>query len=173
MIKLKIILCCDNKYGIGKLNKLPWNIQNEMKLFKDKTIGNKNNCVIMGKNTYLSIPSKYRPLKNRINCIITKDESLKNETTYIIDSINNIENFIKKHNFENIWIIGGSLLYNSIMKEKITWIDEIHMSKIDKDYQCDVFFDNTNIDKNFKLISTDNYGEFKHLVFKNQNKDCL
>ena len=62
---LKIIVCCDAKEGIGFEDKLPWNIAEEMRLFRDKTIGNKNNCVIMGRATFESIPEKYRPLKER------------------------------------------------------------------------------------------------------------
>ena len=36
---LNIIACCDRKMGIGVDNKLPWNIPSEMRIFKDKTIG--------------------------------------------------------------------------------------------------------------------------------------
>ena len=56
-----------------------------MKLFKDKTIGNKNNCVIMGKNTFMSIPEKYRPLSQRHNVILTRDYSL--QETYENDTV--------------------------------------------------------------------------------------
>ena len=76
---LNIIVCCDNKMGIGKNNKLPWNISSEMKLFKEKTIGGGNNCVIMGRNTHLSIPKKYRPLSRRHNCIVSTSYHLSRE----------------------------------------------------------------------------------------------
>ena len=40
MTNVKLIVCCDSNYGIGKNNQLPWSIPEEMKLFKEKTIGN-------------------------------------------------------------------------------------------------------------------------------------
>ena len=60
-ITVKLIVCCDKNYGIGYNNKLPWYIPEDMKIFRDKTIGNKNNCVIMGRKSANSIPSKYFP----------------------------------------------------------------------------------------------------------------
>ena len=44
---IKLIVCCDVNYGIGKNNRLPWNIPEEMAHFRRKTIGTHNNCVIM------------------------------------------------------------------------------------------------------------------------------
>ena len=52
-----VVAACKNR-GIGLKNKLPWNLSKEMKYFKKLTIGEKNNAVIMGKNTWLSIPEK-------------------------------------------------------------------------------------------------------------------
>ena len=71
MKKIKLIVCCDADYGIGVDNSLPWNIPEDMKIFRKKTIGDKHNCVIMGRNTCESIPSKYFPLSNRHNCILS------------------------------------------------------------------------------------------------------
>ena len=45
---LKLIVCCDMNYGIGKDGKLPWKIKSEMQHFKNKTIKNGNNVCIMG-----------------------------------------------------------------------------------------------------------------------------
>ena len=56
---IKLIVCCDSNYGIGYENTLPWNVPEDMKIFREKTIGNKSNCVIMGKKTYQSIPKNF------------------------------------------------------------------------------------------------------------------
>ena len=74
---LKIIVCCDNNYGIGNKNDLPWKIKSEMEIFK--TIGNGNNCVIMGSKTYMSIPSQFRPLKERMNYVMTNNKDIIND----------------------------------------------------------------------------------------------
>ena len=143
---LNIIACCDNNMGIGIDNKLPWNISSEMKLFKEKTIGSGNNCVIMGKNTYLSIPEKYRPLSNRHNCIVSTTYQLPQQLSNvpictIIRHLNEeFLTFLNNTNYDSYWIIGGSSIYHEIMKHYIYLVDEIHISIIENDYKCNKFF---------------------------------
>ena len=64
-----IVAACKNR-GIGFKNKLPWKLSKEMKYFKELTIGEKNNAVVMGRNTWLSIPEKNRPLPKRENIVL-------------------------------------------------------------------------------------------------------
>ena len=79
---VNFIAACDNKGGIGKDGILPWSIPNEMKYFQSKT---KGHIVVMGRTTYFSIPEKHRPLKDRLNLVLTNDEELlKNEHEYSI-----------------------------------------------------------------------------------------
>ena len=65
--KIKIIVALNEKYYIGKDNKLMWNIPEDLKLFKNKT---ENKIVVMGRKTYESIG---RLLPNRINVILSND----------------------------------------------------------------------------------------------------
>ena len=71
-----LIVACDKNLGIGKNNDLPWKLKQEMNFFKETTLSlkiyKKKNVVIMGRNTWESIPTKYKPLRDRINIIITK-----------------------------------------------------------------------------------------------------
>lgn len=48
-----LIVALDNKNGIGKDNKIPWYIKEDLKFFKQKTL---NNIVLMGRETYDSLP---------------------------------------------------------------------------------------------------------------------
>ena len=65
-----IVAYCKNR-GIGFKNTLPWKLSLDMNRFKKLTIGNKNNAVIMGRNTWESLPLKYKPLPKRTNIILT------------------------------------------------------------------------------------------------------
>ena len=172
MRNIKVILCCDNNYGIGKKNSLPWNIPKEMNIFKKKTIGNENNCVIMGKNTFLSIPKKFRPLQKRHNCILTSLDQFTNKNITILNDLNKLKKWITETNYDEYWIIGGEKLYKSVLQE--FYIDEIHLSILDNNYDCDCFFPKESL-KPFKKIEEtyDKNNRFTHIIFKNQNKDCL
>jgi dihydrofolate reductase len=73
---LSIIVASTLEYGIGFENKLCWNIPEEMKYFRNITLNcfrkNTKNCIIMGKNTWYSLPKA--PLKDRINVIISLND---------------------------------------------------------------------------------------------------
>jgi dihydrofolate reductase len=56
---------------IGKGNDLPWKLPDDMKYFKEKTLGS---YVVMGRKNYESIPPKFRPLPDRENIIITRQK---------------------------------------------------------------------------------------------------
>lgn len=60
----------DESRLIGKSNGLPWHIPEDLKRFREFTTGG---IVVMGKNTYFSLPEKVRPLPNRRNIVITRE----------------------------------------------------------------------------------------------------
>ena len=62
---MNIIVACDSKNGIGLDGNLPWKLKKEMSYFTNITTSSNNlNVVIMGRNTWNSIPNKFRPLFN-------------------------------------------------------------------------------------------------------------
>ena len=171
-----MIVCCDNTYGIGKNNALPWMVPSEMNNFKEKTIGSGENCVIMGKNTFMSIPEKYRPLKNRHNLVLTRDKSIEDtyENTTVITCPDDILSFYQSTNYSNYWIIGGKMLYEHALTHFHKEIKEVHLSILPQKYECDTFLDCRGLFSNrFFLKEETNYNEFMLKVFKNRNTDCL
>ena len=57
---MNLIFACDEKYGIGINNRLPdWKLRGDLSKFSKLTTGKGNNVVIMGKNTYISLPNNY------------------------------------------------------------------------------------------------------------------
>ena len=82
-----IVAYCRNR-GIGFQNKLPWKLSQDMNRFKNLTIGNGNNAVVMGKNTWESLHQKYKPLPKRANIVLsTKYDNLFNNIAVVIYSI--------------------------------------------------------------------------------------
>ncbi len=169
---IKVIVCCDKNNGIGIDNNLPWKINKEMNIFKEKTIGNNNNCVIMGSNTYYSIPKKYRPLIKRKNCVITRSSKheLDVQNVYINNLDIALEEFLSKTNYDEYWIIGGELIYKTIMEKYVNSIEEIHISIINKEFGCNKFFPKIN-NNLFKISDYTHYkdDDFTHYVYKNIN----
>ena len=65
-MNFKIIVAATRKFGIGFKNKLPWHIPEDLKHFSKTTIGNGNNAIIMGRNTWESIGSKPLPKRHKL-----------------------------------------------------------------------------------------------------------
>ena len=163
MKNIKLIVCCDSKGGIGFQNRIPWNIPEDMKIFKKKTIGNRNNCVIMGKNTCLSIPKKYFPLNERDNCILSSTY-IEDKDTIVHRNKENLLKWIQETKYDTYWIIGGKMIYELFLRENI--VNEIHISLLEKDHKCDTFFELNSL-KDYVEIEDTYYKDsgFSHKIF--------
>lgn len=175
---MNIIVAMTSDGLIGLNNKLAWNtIPEDMKYFSDIT---KNNIVIMGYNTWESLPEKHKPLSNRINIVLSKEHSkeilLKEKDLYFCKDLNDLyellNNLKKEENERKIFIIGGSIIYKLFLSvcEKI-YITEIKLlsensNKYDKPvyFLHDISFMNTywNINKENEWKESKN----KDILFK-------
>jgi hypothetical protein len=75
MSRLTLIVAATKTNGIGQEARLPWHLPKEMSYFAKVTTNapeGKKNVVIMGRNTWESIPKKYRPLQKRINLVVSR-----------------------------------------------------------------------------------------------------
>lgn len=146
---MEAIYAIDSKNGLSKEGTIPWNSKKDLKFFADKT---KYNVVIMGRNTYFSLPLEVKPLKNRLNVVLTSnpeqflnlDDGIRNVIFTNNDKIHNAilnyrEKYIKKYPFLNsdfkIFFIGGKKIY----EQYIPSCEKIWVTQIKKDYACDLF----------------------------------
>ena len=96
---MNIIVAATKNMGIGFQNKLPWHLKNELKYFKKKTIGDGNNLIVMGKNTWLSLPKK--PLPFRTSCVISSTLNTNVEHTKIVKNKKEFEKLVSQSFFSN------------------------------------------------------------------------
>lgn len=142
---INLIWAEDKNHGIGKDNKLPWNIPDEMKHFRSTTL---DKIIVMGRKTYESIG---RLLPKRTNVIITNNTEYKVEGAIIFNSI---EKFAEEYKNKDVYVIGGKNIYEQFLK----YADKLIISKINSEYDCDTFI---NIDySNFKLENKKDYELF-------------
>lgn len=171
-MKFSIIIATDSKNWIWKNNSLVWKIPSDMRYFKELTSNTKDlsklNAVIMWRKTWESIPGKFRPLQDRINCILSttlKSESINSQIDDFTLYFNSLEHCLnelsKKDNLENIFIIWWAVLYNSLLDSPL--LDKIYLTRIEWDFDCDVFFDWVPID--FKKISNSEINEENNIKF--------
>ena len=181
---LSIIVASSLEYGIGFENKLCWNIPEELKHFRHITLNcldkATKNCVIMGKNTWYSIPNA--PLKNRINIIISSNDydKINKETSEMPDVrvFKTLDDALIYVDSDAIigscFIIGGAQLYNTILEKYIKYITSIYWSIIyDKKYECDCFIASNLIYNNFNFNKEDIVINDKYVSMYGTNKNIL
>lgn len=162
-----IIVSTDLRGGIGIDNKLPWHIPQDLDWFKKNTI---NSTVIMGSNTYFSLPSKYRPLPNRKNIVLTKDDTkrtiIEKEGGFVRNSI---EEVLVEFKNDNCFIIGGQNIFDQF----IDYVDFLYITKVAGDYKCDTFFNYLPKEMDYEWIKyeetpyiEEGFYVFKFLIFK-------
>lgn len=101
--------------GIGAGGQLPWSIKADLLHFRRITSNapaNKINAVIMGRRTFESIPSTYRPLAGRLNIVITSNphKSEHELTEFIL--LEDLQQTLSKYQIHRKFIIGGGQLYD-------------------------------------------------------------
>lgn len=129
---------------IGAGGRIPWNIPEDMAYFRNITYGG---AVIMGRRTYDEIG---RPLKGRLNIVVTSDKNYKKDGISVADSLAKAIEIAKGSGKENIFLCGGAGIY----REGIDIADRIYLTVISKEYDGDVFFPDIS-DTDFELVSSE------------------
>lgn len=139
--RIYLIAAVDQEFGLGKDNELSWSLRKEMKHFTSVTkavqIEDMRNAVIMGRNTWMSIPEKYRPLPGRHNVVLTRSTDFEAEGAQVAHSLEEALS-IDDTNIETLFIIGGGAIYSQAIEHE--WTDGIYLTHIEHTYDCDVFF---------------------------------
>tara|TARA_Y100001968_G_scaffold307160_1_gene324684 strand:+ start:1302 stop:1859 length:558 start_codon:yes stop_codon:yes gene_type:complete len=145
--KFDIVVAHDSNHGIGYANQLAWHLPEDMAFFKQLTMGKyfetKPNIVIMGRKTYDSIPKNFRPLKNRINIVLTQsnfksDHDDVKVASSVEDAFYQAYNLVRLGKADHIFCIGGKSIYETMMHlEECRYL---YVTYLDGKYECDAFF---------------------------------
>lgn len=147
-----IIVAVDDKFGISKNGAIPWKNTEDMKWFYTLTTAQADNCVIMGRKTWESLPAEHKPLKNRLNIVVSStmissavsndkvpnNLPKDNKEVLIVPSL--FEALKQSHGSANVFVIGGARIYEEAVMKFSYLCDKIYISHIVGDFDCDLFF---------------------------------
>lgn len=115
---------------IGKDNRLPWHIPEDMAHFKQLTQG----CpVIMGRKTWDSLPPRFRPLPGRTNIVVTRQADWQAKGAHRAASL--ADAMAKCEVGQTIWVIGGAQIY----AESLPLADRLEITEIAQDFDGDAY----------------------------------
>jgi len=159
-----------NKFAIGNDNDLLCKISDDLKNFKSKTI---NNVVVMGRNTYNSLPPNNRPLKSRLNIVLTKRKTFKERIHNYRNTISNVK-YMNLKEFEvyyeneltskEVFIIGGGEIYDIFLNHENLQPSKLFLTEV---------YTKLNFEPNkFMQIPKSNYylTKFSELKYENNIK---
>src|SRR5271155_1263028 len=121
-----IVAATSSRLGIGLKGTLPWRLKKEMAYFKRVTTHhpeNLTNVVIMGRKCWESIPSKFRPLPNRHNIVLSRkghidgiDQTMAGgRGVEVASSLTDALERLRGRGFGRIFVIGGAEVYREAM----------------------------------------------------------
>lgn len=135
---------------IGSKNDLPWYLPGDLKHFRDITTGH---TIVMGRTTFESIVATLnKPLPNRKNVVITRDQAFSYPGVDVIHDIESVKDL------GDVFVIGGAEIY----KQTIDMADTLYVTDVHADINGDAYF--PDIDDTWHEVSREPH----HADEKNQ-----
>lgn len=152
---MNLVVAVDTAWGIGKDNNLLYHIPEDMKFFRQLTIGN---FVICGRKTLISFPDS-KPLPNRIHYVLTSGDIEKTEEIIPVHNLEELKTKIASLDDERVFVIGGASVYRQLYKQcKKAYVTKIFCDE----KEADVFFPNLDDDSDFRLVEAGEVQESKN-----------
>lgn len=141
---MQAIVAADRSWGIGYGNSMLYQLPADLKYFSAMTRGK---ALVMGRLTLLSLPGG-KPLKDRVNIIVSRDAGFKAEGAVLVHSLAQLKKAIAAYPPDDVMLIGGQQIYDLLIDS----CNRAYVTKIDAVRQADCFFPNLDIRPNWKLI---------------------
>jgi len=154
---INMIWAMDENNLVGKGDRIPWHIKEDLLYYKSKT---KGQTVLMGDTTYYSLKGYYKdkPLPYGKIYVATIDKSLRIEG---VEMVYDIISFLENNTEENLWVVGGATIY----KLSLPYADRLYISFIKGSHDGDRYFPQINFD-NYKLIWENNTELVRYTLFE-------
>ena len=157
---ISLIWAMDENQLVGKGDKIPWHIKEDLIYYKSKT---KGQTVLMGDTTYFSLRGYYKdkPLPYGKIYVATIDKSLKietelNDVEMVYDLIPFLEN-----NKEDLWVVGGATIY----KLSLPYADKLYISFVKGTHEGDRYFPTIDFSK-YNLTWENNTDLVRYTIFE-------
>jgi len=134
---LSLIVAYDENRVIGNEGKVPWNLPEDRKHFKEMTL----HCpVVMGRKTWESLPEEFRPLPKRTNFVVSRTQKKSShENTFFVTSLEGALDLARHTDPDKtVWVIGGEEIYRAALDGD--WVDRVVTTEVKGSHFGDAFF---------------------------------
>lgn len=134
MVPVAMIVAVAKNGVIGRDNQLPWHIPEDLKWFKENTMGKP---MIMGRKTFESLG---RPLPGRPHIVLTRDPDFSYEGVHVVRTIESAlelaQNIVNENHVEEVMVIGGANIY----QQMLPMVSTIYRTLVPIEPDGDAFF---------------------------------
>ena len=154
---MKCIVAVDSNWAIGKNNQLLVSIPADMRFFKEQTMGK---VVLMGRATLESFPGG-KPLKGRVNIVVTRDPRYYAPDAVIVHSVEEAAAVASRYPADDVYVIGGASTY----RQFLPLCDTAYVTKIDYAYDADTYFPNLDDAPDWELTEESDEQTYYDLTY--------
>ncbi len=130
---------------IGNKGGLPWQLPDDMKFFQRTTL---NHHVITGRKNYESIPQRFRPLRDRVNIVVTRQAGYAAPGAVVCGSLEAALAIARDAGEKEAFIIGGGELYRQALEQGL--VQRLYLTTVHTKPEGDVHF--PDIGKGWKEV---------------------
>lgn len=138
---MNLIVAVSRNYGIGKDGRLLFSIPEDMRYFRDMTMGS---TVVMGRATLESLPGG-RPLKGRRNIVLSRDPMFRAEGVSVVNTLSQLAELLEGDAF----VIGGEAVYRLLLD----YCQRAYVTAVEAEPPADRFFPNLDEAEGWELES--------------------
>ena len=142
---MKLIVAVDREWGIGYRGKLLATVKDDLAHFRELTVGK---TIVYGSSTLRTFPYG-RPLKNRINLILSTNPNFKPEGAVVLHSVEELIAYEKSHPEEDIVVVGGASVYKQLMP----YCETAYVTQFEASFEKDAYFPNLDENPSWQCIS--------------------
>ena len=161
MKNITMIAAVGKNLELGKNNDLIWHFKEDMKFFRDQTMGKP---MIMGIKTLESLP---KLLPGRKHIVLTSRNLELDPAILVVHSIDEL--LEKVSDYPEVMVIGGASIY----KQMLEYSDKLILTEIDAEADADVYFPTFNKeDWNYEIVGEceEENVSYKHLVYTRKKR---
>lgn len=165
---LSLIAALAKNRVIGKNNDLPWRLPDDMKYFMETTQGH---CVIMGRKNYDSLPKKFKPLSNRTNIVVTRQQNFKADGCIVVHSMEDALAVAREQKEKEVFVMGGAEIYT----QALPMSNRLYLTEIEAEIEGDTFFPTVNysvykeLSRKRHAVDEKHQYAFDFVVYERQN----
>lgn len=143
---LSHIVAVSQNFAIGRKNRLPWHMPDDLRYFHDVTRGH---TVIMGRKNY---HANGGALKGRTNIVITRKADYHLPDAMVTSSIEEAINIAVLKGEKECFIVGGGEIYRQTLER----VDRIYLTLIDVRVEGDVYYPQINLN-DYTVLSREDH----------------